>query len=128
MKLIGVDIDGTLLPLKGKSDDLEGIRQAVFAAIRAGHCLMLVTSRSEPEEGRQRLLDEHGIDLPVFGFSRDDPAGKGRWLLECNARTKLAETVELWDDEDYFLLPAVAQGIKALKVFRGQLLEFVQRR
>jgi hypothetical protein len=128
VKLIGVDIDGTLLPLRCRADDLEDVRQAVFEAVRAGHRLVLVTSRTDPEEGRERLLDEHGIDLPVFGFSRDDPAGKGRWLLEVASESRRAglelESVELWDDEDWYLSPAALLGVCTLKVDQGQLRAF----
>lgn len=128
MKLIGVDIDGTLLPLRGRVDDLEDVREAVFEAIRAGHRLVLVTSRADPEEGRERVLDEHGIDLPVIGFSRDDPAGKGRWLAEVLTETRRAglelEHAELWDDEEWFLAPAAQLGVRTFKVQRGQLAPF----
>lgn len=128
MKLIGVDIDGTLLPLKGKHDDLFGMRALVLSMIRQGHRLVLVTSRADPEEGRERLLDEYGIDLPVFGFSRDDPAGKGRWLLDALAEAQRAgielKHAELWDDEDWYLSPAAQLGVRTFKVHRGRLLAF----
>lgn len=130
MRLIGVDIDGTLLPLRGKRDDLGFVRASVFEMLRRGHQLVLVTSRADPEEGRERLLDEHGIDLPVFGFSRDDPAGKGRWLLEAlaagqRAGQPLDGIPELWDDEDWYLAPAAQLGVRTLKVHRGRLLAYM---
>lgn len=125
MKLIGVDVDGTLIPLKGKRDTLIGIRDALHDEIVSGSQCILITSRSDAAGAQRDVWDQCGINLECLGTSRDWPAMKGE-VLTRQPFSRRFTSIELWDDEPWYLNPAVALGVRARVVRKGQLFEFEQ--
>lgn len=124
MKIVyGFDIDGTLLPLKGKTDNLQEVRDMLKRVVEAGNIVEIVTCRKDVEEG-VRLLAEHGILQPVNGFSRAEPAEKARYLLSVARAHGRATRTVLVDDEKWFLDPAVALGLMTLIVKDGSVHQY----
>lgn len=124
MKLIGVDIDGTLLPLKGRRDDLDRMRAKVhYAATVGDHCI-LITSRDDPTSAQRELRSRFNINLNVIKVSRDWPSMKGEWLVNHLLESKTYHEAHLWDDEPWYLNPANAAGVRTCIVKDGKLLEY----
>lgn len=118
LRLIGWDIDNTLLPIGNNAANLEGVRREFRALQSMGHQCVLLTSRGDPKEGQRRLYREYGIVADVHGFSRDVPSGKGEWLVQAKAKAKGSCVVTLVDDEPWYLNPAAALGVETTLVTR----------
>lgn len=125
MRLVGCDIDGTLLPLAGKRDNLGNIRQDLFRHIAQRQPIVLITSNANPAARQKVLKDKHGIDLTVVSVTRDWPALKGQWLLDHGSLLPGLQSIELWDDERWYLNPAAGMGITTRIAKDGDLHPYI---
>lgn len=115
-KLYGFDVDGVLIPLARRVDNLGTMRKQLKWLQSQGHTVVCLTSATDPAQRARALQREYGIVCPVHGMSRDRPADKGQWLVD-NAIA--GERPILIDDEEWYLNPAAKLGVMTMIVRNG---------
>lgn len=113
----GIDIDGVLVPLT-KRDNLETVRRSVRALIKAGSPVTILTARSSAEDARRAVLGL-GFRVPLVQVPRSNPSAKGAWLIDAMQKDTRITSVQLWDDEEWFLAPAWHLGVHCVLVKNG---------
>lgn len=117
MKVLGVDIDGTLL-----GDGLSGVVSALTDEIVSGSDVILVTARVDARAAQVDVWNALGINLPCVSIGgRSWPHLKGKFLLDYRDRRLPGAEVELWDDEPWYLNPAALSGVECRRVVGGVL-------
>ncbi len=97
---LGLDIDGVLLPLKGKKHGLYRVHDALMARIQ-GSRVCVITSAADPDDRFRRIHDIGWHPHAEYRITRSRPWDKARLLREFADREGCGAT-ELWEDEEFY--------------------------